>query len=191
MSNNEKMAGEFYNALLVVLTDRAIDDAIIKKIAADLAANAVGSASRGRKKLMTVKKTKGKIPTVVYYNPIAAIRAIAHAIEAIADPTNYILAGAAAISCGAALREMRRVVTPAEGALFWLLCNCENYQAGRGTASDMFSDFCEGYQEIKAEDFTSALQSLLTSEFISEDKNNTLHVVERVYRSNIAPIYEA
>lgn len=187
-TNNEKNVQKFYDALSKAFQNIPLEDDTIRHLSSRLAVDAVRNEKRSGQDLVSVKHIKGEVPKVVYYSPGAAIKAIAHAIAAVAHPTNYLLLGAAALGCGVALRDIRHEVTPAEASLFCLIYYSDGSRISRETALNIFDAYCKDYSEVKSEDFASALQSLLKGKFISEEKD-TLRVAQRVYLSTIAPIF--
>lgn len=190
MNNKQNIADLFNEAIAHLLLGRA-SEADIQDLARQLADSSIRIEVTSPKELVTVKKLKGQMPTVVHYNPLAAVRAAAHAFEAVVGLTSAesaVLAGAAALSCGAALREIRSKVPAAESILFYVLCNSDD-ELSRERALSLFAEYCVDYPDVKLEDFAPALQGLLKSGFVSEQRD-VLSLVELVYRTNLAPMFE-
>jgi hypothetical protein len=190
MNNKQNIADVFNDAIAPLLLGR-VSESEIRDLARQLADSSVRIEVTRQKELVTVKKVKGQVPTVIHYNPLAAVRAAAHAFEAVVELTSAetaVLAGAAALSCGAALREIRHKVPAAESILFYVLCNSDD-ELSRERAINLFAEYCVDYPDVKLEDFAPALQGLLKSGFVSEQRN-VLSLVEPVYRTNLAPMFE-
>lgn len=190
MNTKENLVADLRRVVEAVFEDQRIDELVLDSLAEEIAEKAVGIKPTVSGELVTVKKLKGHAPEIVHYSPIEAARVIAHVIEAVADPTNFVLLGSAVISCGVALTGLRKVAPPAESTLFWVICNCDNNRASRDKALELFQESCKSYDTIRPEDFAPALDGLLKWGFIREDKE-TLSVVERIHRSNLASIIDS
>jgi hypothetical protein len=190
MKSKQNIADVFNEAIADLLLGR-VSESDIQDLAKQLADSSVRVEVTSPKELVTVKKVKGQVPTVVHYNPLAVVRAAAHAFEAIVELSSAetaVLAGAAALACGAALREIRHRVPPAESILFYVLCNSDD-ELSRERALNLFAEYCVQYPDIKLEDFAPALQGLFKSGFVSEERD-VLSLVEPVYRTNLAPMFD-
>lgn len=188
-ADNNRNVEKFRKALDTVFRNGELSDAALTELASQLVAASVTQRKSTQRELLTVRHLEGQPPNVMHYNPAAVIRLIAHAIEAVADPSNYVLIGAAALLCGSALKEFCHTVTPSEAVLLCSLYFSDGGRADRDTAIKLFNDSCETYSEIKSEDFVSALQSLLSSNFVVEE-NGSLRVAERVRILNVAPVFD-
>jgi hypothetical protein len=191
MGLQQRIANYLEHELSLVLKSAGVNATVRRKLANKLAESGIEFKSKkSGRELVTVKdKGKKQPPEVIHYKPVAAAGLVASLVGGVLGAASWPLLGCAVVGCGASLQGIRGQVSPAEGALFWLICNSEDSCASREEARQLFNDACETCEGIIAEDFIPALQSLIRLGFINESAGK-FRVVEKIYRLNTAHIFE-
>jgi hypothetical protein len=192
MKVQQRVVDYLDNELSLAFKNTGVSNVVRKALADKLAETAIEfKANKKDRELVTVKdKGKKQPPEIFHYKPIAAAGLVASFIGGIVGASNWAVLGCAVVYCGASFQRVRSQVSPAEGVLFWIICNSKNSCTSRDEARQLFNEACKDCEGITAEDFTPALNSLTRLGFIKES-NNKFEVVERIYRLNTAHIFES
>lgn len=129
--------------------------------------------------LVVAELQNGELTQVVHFNPVAAISLLASLLGGVIGAGSTIALACAVVGCLASLKELRDSVPRAQGVLFLAVYESPKHIASRKQAEQRFNELCESDHGVRAEDFASALQGLLTLGCIKEVEGG-LKVVERV-----------
>lgn len=192
MNLQQRIVNYLNDELSRIFKNTDINKSVRKTLASKLVDTAIEfKPSKSDRELVTIKdKGKKQPPEIIHYKPISAAGLVASLAGGVLGASSWPLLGFAVVSCGASLQGLRGRTSPAEGVLFWVICNSEDNCATREEAKLLFNEACNDCEGITTEDFTPALQSLIRLGFIKESSGKIV-VVERIYRLNTAHIYES
>jgi len=118
--------------------------------------------------LMTVEIREGVVIEVVYYDAAAAAGFLAGLVGGVAGASNWIVLGCTVVACLASLKQVKRKVSHAQGALFWALYDSPVHRASREQARRRFEGLCGEDVRVRPEDFAPALQGLVALGCVSQ-----------------------
>jgi hypothetical protein len=179
MDTSEQTAHLFFEQISGVLQAAGKTEAEQRFASKALVDAAVTFLPPEKDHLVVAELLNGELTQVVHFNPVAAIGLLANLVGGMIGAESAVALACAVVGCLASLKELRDSVPRAQGVLLLAVYESTNHIASRKQAERRFNELCELDDRVRAEDFESALQGLLTLGCIKETTSG-LQVVDHV-----------